>query len=129
MNFLMFKLVLEKTEEPEIKLPTSTGSWKKEYQSVLLFPSPEDLPNPEIKPGSPALQEDSLPSEPPGSPQQQDGAGCQIQTTHARVYALEKHFRLIQNIYKYRRLLIRAKPMIFIFESTAPGTEPDSWHQ
>ena len=44
---------LEKAEELEIKLPTSTGSWKKEYQSVLLFPSPEDLPNPEIKPGSP----------------------------------------------------------------------------
>ena len=29
-NFLMFKLVLEKTEEPEIKLPTSAGSWKKQ---------------------------------------------------------------------------------------------------
>ena len=28
MNFQMFKLVLEKAEEPEIKLPTSTGSWK-----------------------------------------------------------------------------------------------------
>ena len=26
----MFKLVLEKTEEPEIKLPTSAGSWKKQ---------------------------------------------------------------------------------------------------
>ena len=25
----MFKLVLEKAEEPEIKLPTSAGSWKK----------------------------------------------------------------------------------------------------
>ena len=25
----MFKLVLEKVEEPEIKFPTSTGSWKK----------------------------------------------------------------------------------------------------
>ena len=33
MNFLMFKLVLEKTEEPEIKLPTSDGSWKKEESS------------------------------------------------------------------------------------------------
>ena len=29
MNFLMFKLVLEKAQEPEIKLPISTGSWKK----------------------------------------------------------------------------------------------------
>ena len=26
VNFQMFKLVLEKTEEPEIELPTSTGS-------------------------------------------------------------------------------------------------------
>ena len=29
MNFQMFKLDLEKAEEPEIKLPTSAGSWKK----------------------------------------------------------------------------------------------------
>ena len=30
MNFLMFNLVLEKAEEPEIKLPTSAGSSKKQ---------------------------------------------------------------------------------------------------
>ena len=30
VNFQMFKLVLEKAEEPEIKLPTSTGSSKKQ---------------------------------------------------------------------------------------------------
>ena len=29
----MYKLVLEKAEEPEIKLPTSTGSWKKQENS------------------------------------------------------------------------------------------------
>ena len=33
MNFQMFKLDLEKAEEPEIKLPTSTGSWKKQESS------------------------------------------------------------------------------------------------
>ena len=33
VNSLMFKLVLEKSEKPEIKLPTSTGSWKKEESS------------------------------------------------------------------------------------------------
>ena len=33
MNFLMFKLVLEKAEEPEIKLPTYPGSWKKQESS------------------------------------------------------------------------------------------------
>ena len=33
MNFQMFKLVLEKVEEPEIKLPTSLGSSKKQDSS------------------------------------------------------------------------------------------------
>ena len=38
MNFLMFKLVLEKAEEPEIKLPTSAGSSKKqEFQKNICF--------------------------------------------------------------------------------------------
>ena len=38
---------------------------RQEYWSGLPFPSPEDLPNTEIEPGSPALQADSLPSEQP----------------------------------------------------------------
>ena len=33
----MFKLVLEKAEEPEIKLPTSAGSWKKQESSRNTF--------------------------------------------------------------------------------------------
>ena len=33
MNFQMFKPVLEKAEEPEIKLPTSAGSLKKQESS------------------------------------------------------------------------------------------------
>ena len=38
MNFQMFKLVLEKAEEPEIKLPTSAGSWKKqEFEKNIYF--------------------------------------------------------------------------------------------
>ena len=38
MNSLTFKLVLEKAEEPEIKLPTSAGSWKKqEFQKNIYF--------------------------------------------------------------------------------------------
>ena len=38
MKFQMFKLVLEKAEEPEIELPTSTGSWKKqEFQKNIYF--------------------------------------------------------------------------------------------
>ena len=34
----------------------------------VVISSPADLPNPEIEPRSPALQADSLPSEPPGKP-------------------------------------------------------------
>ena len=112
-NFQMFKLDLAKAEEPGIKSPISTGSYKRQensrkasaslttlksltmwklkllscvqlfgtlwtvqsmefsrpaYWSGLPFPSPGDLPNPGIEPRSPALQEDSLPAEPPGKP-------------------------------------------------------------
>lgn len=38
------------------------------YCSGLPFPSPGDLPNPGIEPGSPTLQADALPSEPPEKP-------------------------------------------------------------
>ena len=39
MNSQIFKLDLEKTEESEIKLPTSFGSWKKqgEFQKNIYF--------------------------------------------------------------------------------------------
>ena len=41
---------------------------RQEYWSGLPFPSPGDLPDPGIRPGYPALQADSLPSEPLGKP-------------------------------------------------------------
>ena len=50
----------------------SMGFSSQEYWSGLPFPSPGDLPNPGIEPGSPALQTDALPSEPPGKPDFQD---------------------------------------------------------
>ena len=40
VNFQMFKLVLEKAEEPEIKLPTSAGSSKKQESSRKISTSP-----------------------------------------------------------------------------------------
>ena len=46
--------------------PLSMGFSRQGYWSGLPFPSPGDIPNPEIKPGSPALQADALPSELPG---------------------------------------------------------------
>ena len=44
------------------------GFSRQEYWSGLPFPSPEDLPNLGIEPGSSALQTNSLLSEPPGKP-------------------------------------------------------------
>jgi len=49
--------------------PQSMEFSRQEYWSGLPFPSPGDLPNPGIKPRSPALQADALPSVPPGKPQ------------------------------------------------------------
>ena len=44
------------------------GFPRQEYQSGLPFPPPGDLPEPGMEHGPPALQADSLPSEPPGKP-------------------------------------------------------------
>ena len=52
------------------------GFSRQEYWSEYLFLSPGDLPDPGIKPGSPALQEDSLPSEPPEKPKTLYGRYC-----------------------------------------------------
>ena len=41
---------------------------RQEYWSGLPFPSPGDLPDPGIEPGSPMLEADALNSEPPGKP-------------------------------------------------------------
>ena len=40
--------------------PLSVGFFRQEHWSELPFPSPGDLPDPGIEPGSPALQADSL---------------------------------------------------------------------
>ena len=45
--------------------PPSMEFSRQECCSGLPFPSPGDPPDPEIKPGSPTLQADALPSEPP----------------------------------------------------------------
>ena len=47
------------------QVPQSMGFSKQEYWSGLPFPSPGALPDPGIKPRSPALQTDSLPTKPP----------------------------------------------------------------
>ena len=48
--------------------PPSMGFSRQEYWSGLPLPSPGDLPDPGIEPGSPALEADVLTSKPPGKP-------------------------------------------------------------
>ena len=55
------------------------GFSRHEYWSGLPLPSPGDLLDPGIKPGSPSLQEDSLLSESPGK------SGQRVQTTSYKI--------------------------------------------
>ena len=57
--------------------PLSMGFSRQEQWSGLPFPSPGDLPDPGIEPGSPALQADSLPSELSGEPTHTRGVRTQ----------------------------------------------------
>ena len=56
-------LTLETPWSVASQAPLSMGLYRQEYWRELPFPSPGDLPNPGIKPKTPALQADSLPSE------------------------------------------------------------------
>ena len=79
---------------------------RQEYWSGLPFPSPGDLPNPGIEPESPALQADSLPSEPPGK--------------HVYVYT-HTHTHTHTHIYIYIPLKCKhliASPVIISFNPT-----------
>ena len=52
----------------DYQAPLSMGFPRQEYWSGLPFPSPGNLPDPGIEPRSPALQADTLTSQPPGKP-------------------------------------------------------------
>ena len=66
VKVLVSKSSLALCDSMDCSLPGSSihGILQQEYWSGVSFPSPEDLPVPGIKPRSPALQADSLPSEP-----------------------------------------------------------------
>ena len=56
-----------------LRPPLSMEFSQQEYWTGLPFPAPGDVPNPEVEPGSPALQADSLPSKLPQRGQLQVG--------------------------------------------------------
>ena len=60
---LLAKSCLTPMDWEPTQAPLSVGFSRQEYWSGLPFPSPEDLPDPEIEPRSPAVQADFLPTE------------------------------------------------------------------
>ena len=72
--------------------PLSTEFSRQEYWSGLPLPSPGSLPNPGIKPGSPELQEDSLPSEPTREAEEA-AKSCSNPEPGSRLRALSHHCR------------------------------------
>ena len=70
--------------------PLSMGFSRQEYWSGLPCPPPGGLPNPGSKPRSPALQVDSLPSEPPGKPLRQSRVQTLALTLNCWVVTLVK---------------------------------------
>ena len=82
--FSLCVLVVSDSLRPQGLQPTrlhgissSMAFSRQEYWSGQPFPSPGDLPDPGTEPRSPALQADSLPSEPPGK------SNCFTEDTHA----------------------------------------------
>ena len=57
-----------RSSKPPHQAPLSMEFSRQEYWNGLPFPPTGDFPNPEIDSRSPALQADSLPSEPPRKP-------------------------------------------------------------
>ena len=64
------------------KAPPSTELSRQKHWRGLPFPSPGDLPNPGIEARSPALQADTLPSEPPGKQKKWKWKGWQVPLRH-----------------------------------------------
>ena len=72
--------------------PPSMGFSRQEYWNELPFPSPGDLPYPGIKPGSPTLQADAFPSEPPGKPyQMRKYTQTQVYLSYIQIYITHVH--------------------------------------
>ena len=76
--------------------PLSMGFSRQEYWSGLSCPPPGDHPNPGIKPRSPALQADSLPTEPPGKPysvqksERIESGVCVCVLSHVQLFAIPR---------------------------------------
>ena len=102
------------------QVPLSMRFSRQEYWSGLPFPSTGDLPDPRIKPGSPALKADSLPSEP---------LLFNYPPTHTNVLFLSA-----PQTYRVLVSLLFPFPVISVclcqaHRTMMPGVSPVRWHQ
>ena len=89
---------------------------RQEYWSGLPFPSPEDLPDPRIEPGSPGLQADSLPSEPPGK-RGRDGY----------TFIKSRHLNKIHNDVHWKSQATCKSPICFVLGGTSQILGKEQW--
>ena len=82
------------------------GFSRQEYWSGLLFPSPGDLPDPGTEPRSPALQADSLPSEPLGK----------VESANTMIFSGSlKYSRLSLSVYIPDKVVFFFPTLLFIY--------------
>ena len=104
--------------------PMALGFSRQEYWSGLPFPSPENLPDPGIEPRSPALQADSLLSEPPGAPFHQ----YFCQKTYQRKSEKGSWLTFLPLIWQ-QHLASKQQVSIFSLDCSWPGsTFQDFWY-
>ena len=89
--------------------PLSMGFSRQEYCSGLPFPSPGNLPDPGIEPGSPALQVDYLPTESPGKPYKDPQKVCVLQECKAG--------KITDTGIRMMFLAFTVSPFVFFFSS------------
>ena len=105
--------------------PLSTGILQQQYWTGLPCPSPRDLPNPAIEPWSPALQADSLPSEPPEKPKK-TGVG-NLSLLQGNFPSQESNWCLLHCWQILYQLSYQGSPRISIRTNNPPSGHCFSW--
>ncbi|KAI4549396.1 hypothetical protein MG293_001726 [Ovis ammon polii] len=102
--------------------PLAVGFTRQEYWRGLPLPSPGDLPDPRVKPAFPALQVDSLPSEPPEKPHPDVSLPCNWTPPSTNSGAFHtQHINLYQKAFAPDVLHWMPKP----WEPTEPPSAPE----
>ena len=92
------------------------GFSRQEYWSGLIFPPPGDLPDPEIKPTSPALVGGFFTTEPPGNPKIPHVSQPRNQNVNNRSNILINSIKTLEMIHIQKtKILKRKKPCEIIF--------------